>query len=284
MVDPSRQKRRRLWRTILLWGAGLLLLMLALMTALSFALRTYFSKRCDEILAAASQAGLPTTTQDLEALYETPPASEDAAPAYLDALAKINVFFPSAADAEGLPYFGESVMPRPSEPVPTTLGHAAGALLERNREALQALRRAASFSRCRYPIDFTLGFNIKLDHLKPLKDSAHLLALDALIRAAEGDAATAVEDTLAVTALARSLSNEPVIISQLTRAAIEQVAAETLEQLLNRVVVAAPGLDRLQTAFQSAEATGAWDVMTDGEFLFGLRLPAQTGFQTEFRP
>src|SRR5439155_3137549 len=70
--------------------------------------------------------------------------------------------------------------------------------------------------------------------LSKLKASAQLLELNALMQAEAGDlsgAALTIED---ISALAQSLAQEPIFISQLVRIASEEMALSAVERIMNR--------------------------------------------------
>jgi hypothetical protein len=70
----------------------------------------------------------------------------------------------------------------------------------------------------------------------------------------------AADDVLMTLALARSLQNEPVLISQLVRAAGVSLAADGLNQIINRTALPSESLSELSKAFKSME-----DFDTPGE-------------------
>src|SRR5205823_782018 len=109
-------------------------------------------------IEAIRQAGLPVTLTELNDWYDEPPANENAAPLYSEALAGLEK--------------GE-----PGSP----------AFLTRNRQALNLLHQAASMQKCRYPTDLSKGANAMLPHLTMIKRGAQLLSQAASAHAAKGE-------------------------------------------------------------------------------------------------
>lgn len=71
-----------------------------------------------------------------------------------------------------------------------------------------------------------------LPHVQKVREVATLLQQDALVSAVDGKTADALDDALAVLALARGLDGEPFLISQLVRVALASVAVRVVERTL----------------------------------------------------
>src|ERR1043166_4042148 len=106
-----------------------------------------------------------------------------------------------------------------------------------NDTALQLLHKAANMNRCRFPIDLTEGSSITLHHLNHLRLAARLLYLEALLREEEGNTEQAIRCVTDSLGIARSLADEPVIISQLVRVGVQGISIMSLERLLNRTAL-----------------------------------------------
>src|SRR5262245_22460285 len=102
-------------------------------------------------LDAIRQAGYPVTLIEYNEWYVTPPASENAATVYQQAF--------------------EALAPEKSSSLPS---------VAKNQKALELLHQAASFKKCRYPIDLTKGAGALLPHLGKIKTCALLLSQDAV--------------------------------------------------------------------------------------------------------
>lgn len=187
-------------------------------------------------LAAITAAGEPVTLDGLNRMYEEPPSAENAAPLYQQAFAALN-----GEDAKS----------------PTFLAH--------NQKAVALLLQAAQRKACRYPVALADGFNAQLPHLAKIRASAMLLQQEAVSQAALGrtDAATAA--ILAGLRLARSLDNEPMLISKLVQVASLARAFDGLEQALTRKAFTDAQLLSLQTALDDAEPGVSFRLAMVGE-------------------
>jgi hypothetical protein len=202
-------------------------------------------------LAAIIAAGEPGSSQELNKRYAEPPASENAAELYTQAFEALT---PSQSSAEA----------------------KTPAFLARNQKALALLLQAADRKSCRYPIDLGEGFSVKMPHLAQIKKCGLLLESEAVSQAAQGRTDAAARAVMAGLNLARSLENEPLLISRLVETIGLTSAAQGLEQSLSRQAFTGPQLQSLQTAFQDAESASSFLLPLFGEramFISALRLP-----------
>jgi|LauGreDrversion4_2_1035121.scaffolds.fasta_scaffold17735_3 hypothetical protein len=175
-------------------------------------------------LAAITAAGEPVTLEELSRTYEVPPADQDAAPLYAWAFAAAK-----AADSK-----------------------APTALVDQ-KEALELLLQAGERPRCRYPVELTHGQKALLHHLVDIRRCVALLKSEASNRAGLGQTDAASKAILAGIRLARSLDQEPVLISKLVEIATLDHAFDALEESLNRTAFPNAELNRLMVALEDAE-------------------------------
>jgi hypothetical protein len=112
---------------------------------------------------------------------------------------------------------------------------------------LHAVARSG-LSNSRYWIDLRQGPATLMEHLAPLRNLARILSVEGWVAAVERrphDAAMAVLDIFPI---ANSLSEEPMYLSQQVRVAIQGIAVETLETVMNRCTLPEGELARVQTA------------------------------------
>jgi len=107
--------------------------------------------------------------------------------------------------------------------------------LEDNRQAIQLLHEAAVMYDCRYPVDLSTGFDVTLFHIGELGNAERLLMLEALLYAENGKPEQVVDSIKSMVGLARSLSKEPILLSQLVRIAMGNRTLTALENVLNKV-------------------------------------------------
>lgn len=92
-----------------------------------------------------------------------------------------------------------------------------------------------------------------LPHLDKIRQVATLLQHDALVSAVDGRGDDALDDVLAVLALARGIGDEPFLISQLVRIALAAIAVKSTERVLWLCEPKEPKLAEVQAAL-AAEA------------------------------
>jgi DNA-binding transcriptional MerR regulator len=127
------------------------------------------------------------------------------------------------------------------------------AFVQRNRDALQFFAQGAQYEQSRYPIDLSKGSDTQLPHLMGIKHGMQMAEMSAILDAENNDEKQAADDVLMTLALARSLKSEPVLISQLVRAAGVGLAVAALEQVMNRTTLPPESLSELSKAFQNME-------------------------------
>jgi type II secretory pathway pseudopilin PulG len=212
-------------------------------------------------LEAVRAEGLPVTFAELDKWYVSPPASENAATVLQEAFALYAKPAPrprfgrqeEAIGRSRLPIIGSPKSPPVSEPLSDDTKASIAEVLAQNEAALKLLHKGASMTACRYPIDLTQGFEVRLPHLNKLREGANLLSLEMLLRAENGQSELAVESACSCFGLAGSLVNEPVVISQLTRFNCQTTAAWNLGRVLTKVTLTDEQLTRLESALTQAE-------------------------------
>jgi hypothetical protein len=122
----------------------------------------------------------------------------------------------------------------PSGPAPEPELERLRAVVRAYGPALTEARALADYSAGQIDIDFNFDrpLETKLEHLEPIRRTAHLLAFDARIRTAAGDAPGAVRSAGSILVLARCCRDEPISMSQLVNIAINAIAIDALEQAL----------------------------------------------------
>lgn len=99
-----------------------------------------------------------------------------------------------------------------AESMEQALGRARG-VLDRSREALDAARRAAERTSCRFPLDSEQAETIETPHLYSVVSLTRLLAAEAVSLARAGRTAEAYESLRIVFACADSVAGEPMLMS-----------------------------------------------------------------------
>ena len=135
-------------------------------------------------------------------------------------------------------------------------------------------------SDARYPIDLKDGGAVLLPHLAQTRHLVRQLAVDSLYWTIAAQPARATESVEAASAVADSLTNEPVLISQLVRIANHGFVVSMIETALNRSVPGESELLRLQRACELAypapPSGRALDRSLAGEAAIWLNVPYLT--------
>ncbi len=230
------------------WFVWVPLSFLALLAVAYAAYRAVLKHRLNARLQAIREEGYPATLEELDAWYEEPPPGQNAADIYMKAFRLI--VEPTEEEAEKLPLVGYAELPPPGEALPQEMMSAIEKHLEPNKQAIRLLHEAASLGRSRYPIDLRDGAAMRVNHLTSVRRGAELLALAACWHAREGnpEAARALTSCFA---LGESLGDEPVLISQLVRYAIDAISVYALQDILSLVSLPAGALTALESAIRS---------------------------------
>ncbi|MGO9246359.1 MAG: hypothetical protein ACLPT4_08025 [Verrucomicrobiia bacterium] len=136
----------------------------------------------------------------------------------------------------------------PAPPVQSTADS-----FEQNDDVLTLLQQASNSPRCRFPIDLGTLSIMPYAHLGNLIRSAHLLETDAANHTVCADSQPAVASVQSLFALSHSLAKEPLVRSHLARLECQQVAVNSLQNLLTGASLTDNQLDALGAALEKAE-------------------------------
>ncbi len=235
---PVKLSRAKGW-----WLAAALLVVLIA----GFAWLHRRPKAMDQRLARYRAAGLPATLAELDAWYRAVPDAENAAPELLEAIAAWRHLDSNTpvlpANGSGHPNPGAAWLA------------SAGAELTSNAVPLAQIHAALERPRSRYPVNLQAGAALSFSHLAPAKQVAQQLASEARFAAETGDPERAATALLATLRTARTLEEEPLLISYLVRLADNAIAIDATQAVISRGPLSESGLHRLQQAFVAAEST-----------------------------
>ena len=231
-------RRRRL--AALGTGVGLLLGMLVL--------RGLLAPDRDPFIDAIRRRGYPATLAELDAWYPYVPPAENAALVYTNAFGLLtNSTGPITNLTSGtwLPPIGQGLSPQERSELK--------AVLAQNQAALHLLHSAPASGRSRYPIHLQDGPETLLPHLGTLKRAVSLVAAEAFLHATDGDAEKSTQAFLVAGQVAESVSEEPIIISQLVRYASWNILLTRLERALSVAPFTDTHLASLEEIVETAE-------------------------------
>jgi hypothetical protein len=104
-----------------------------------------------------------------------------------------------------------------------------------------------------FHLDYGQGFTLLLPHLAPLKRCAQHLSIGAICDLQRGDTVSAVIKIRAILAIAKGMENERLIISQLVRIAIANIAVAATWELLQSPNATDDQLGLLQSEWTKAD-------------------------------
>ncbi|MBI5091089.1 MAG: hypothetical protein HZB26_01435 [Candidatus Hydrogenedentes bacterium] len=109
---------------------------------------------------------------------------------------------------------------------------AAKNFTDEARPLIQEIRRLANLGGPAIELDYSKGGAIELPHLAPLRTCARLLGIDADVQAQQGNYEEAAEDILASFKLGNAIKDEPILISQLFRCAMDGITYAGVQEAL----------------------------------------------------
>jgi len=247
-------------------AVGLLLSMLLLIAG------GWWMRAANRIQAGTAEIharGEPADAAAIEALYRRPPKDLDCTDLWQFAVADFAAP-PFYTATRGVPFVDTAVEPPPpGEDWPDL--PAAEALLRRYAAELAQMHRAAARGgAARYPTAFREGAGMMVPHVHPLWGGAQMLALEAQVRAHAGDATGAAESIHAIFALAGSLENEPLGVSQSMRMRFDGIGWEQIQRLLPTVEFAEDDLRRFQDHLRTANYERNWHNVLLAERVMGI--------------
>jgi hypothetical protein len=229
MNTEQRLLRKRIWSRPWFIVLSVLVLIIAILLFYRLSQKSALDKKLDEI----SAAGYPSTCEELDEWYSIPPGQKNAADPILDAIAAFQQW--PQQDMEDLPFVGTGYPPSRTETITEPTKEIIAEYLADNAKSLELLHKASQISHCRFPVDYTAGFNTTINYLGEFRQSFHLIALEASFHAQNNQPDAAIESISTLFSLARFLEKEPLIISQLVRIACQTKALEALEYVINQI-------------------------------------------------
>ena len=231
-----------------------------------FRLSTKFKLRAR--IDAIYAAGYPVTGAELDQWYSIPPDAENAAHIIEEGFS-----FYEAWDKDksaSLPLIGRAELPARTQPLPKEMKTLIAQYIADNNEALDLFHEGSQIEDCRYPIDLTAGLVTLTPNLTELRSAVMLLVLDAVLHAENGLSQSATRSAASAFGLARSLAREPVTVSQLVRAACQNLALSAVEQVVNRTELTEEQLLELIASVNESERISDMSCAFVGERCAGI--------------
>ena len=263
------QHKRRIypwqrWRRRVIIGCLLVFVLLpAVLGGITWHNEAVFEREIQAIRAK----GFPATPADLEKSYPVPPKEQNAAETYQQS-------FQAQAKSTSKALYDDMIRQFNSAPkggpMAAALHKMMSDYLEANAEALRLLHEVGGQATSHYPLDFSKGFGLSLPHLAKVRESVRLLQIEALVAAEDGDTNRALNAVAAALAVANSLRQEPVPISQLVRIACHGITLEAVKSMMGKISFSDEELVRLGGMVQAAEDPGAFTRAVAGERVLAL--------------
>jgi hypothetical protein len=218
----------------------------ALVLSLRWHARHEFYKRIEAIRAA----GYPATPQELEAWYKYPQSGVNAA-RWIMGAGDLYVA-PRKEDWARLQPLvllttRNMERPDPAQPLDPNLMCLLEQYIQVNSISLKSLYDGAAIEECRYLTDLSKGAGTRR---WTTREGMDLLCLEGVLHAERGDPNRTAEALKTALFVARTINDEPVMLSHLVATAGANAAAVTVERILNRVELTDSQLQVLSQAFQ----------------------------------
>ena len=169
-----------------------------------------------------------------------------------------------------MPIVGSAELPPRTEPLSDDTKSRVAQHIADNQQALELLHTGAAAEYFRYPVDFGDGIGTLMPHLNELKKGAKLLNLEAVLYAEKGKPQLATDSVISSLGIARSLTKEPMVVSQLVRISCQALNASILEHLINRTDFTDEQLAELSQAVAEADDPAAMARGYVGERCFAI--------------
>jgi hypothetical protein len=259
-TGPGKRRRLKVSSVLII----LLIICIGAFAFFRLSLKSKLQARIDAIRAA----GYPVTCAELDKWYKIPPNVENAAYTIRDAFSYYKKW--DKEKSKPLPVVGKAKLPPRTELLPEEMKVLITQYIADNNEALELLHAGAAIENCRYPADWSAGFETLLPDLSEIRAGIFLLKLEAILHAENVDDESAIRSIKSGFGIARSLAREPIIVSQLVRAACQNVAATTIEYCINRIEFTDEQLLELIGSVQNSESICDMTYAFVGERCMGI--------------
>jgi len=135
--------------------------------------------------------------------------------------------------------------------------------LQAVKEPLAMARGVSRFHGGRFPVKWSLDYMSTSLTCQDCRVVANLLSYDAKLHAQDGDFEGALASIVCIVGIAKSIGDEPTVLSQILRMAVQRAASETLERNLAQGQLPANSLANIQGNFE--------DEASQPLFLYGVR-------------
>ncbi len=255
-ADPTAPQPR--WRRWILWiwpalfaVPGILIVIAGLGFGIYSGIVT--NRKLAEAISTAEQSSPNWQFNDLIAARATIPDEENSALVVASVSEQLPQAWPPAADV--LQAYDQIGTTYDNVRLPDAVYKVLRAEMVELDESVQLARTIANYKRGRH--ELIIGpnlFDTPLGETQNCRAVARLLSVDAALRAQAGDIDGALESARAILGVARSIGDEPFIISGMVRIAISSVATNAMQRALAQGNASESTLARIQSDLNNALA------------------------------
>ena len=154
-------------------------------------------------------------------------------------------------------------------------------------DAIAKVSEAVERPGCNFDLDYSKGAEMLLPHLAELRSLSRILAGRSVIQSVDGDVQGAWQTAIVMLKLADILKKEPVLISQLVRAAQLRISCEAIRSLCHAMPPSEADRATISELLKRFDDTQPWVLAIDsdrvflGEWAFAQRQLTLSGNQTE---
>lgn len=246
---PPRRRRRRLW-------VGVAVLLFVVWLGIMYGFFVYWTGRELREVVAATDRENPEgwELEDIEAHREQIPDEENAALVVLHVKSLLPAGWPlktGGADASAETSWTLRFGSLPPEVVldPDLLQSLRSSLAELEPARAEA-HKLIGMTRGRYPLVWAKDVSATQINSQPARTASNLLHYEAALASQEGNADQAVALVRGLVGAARSVGDEPLLISALIRLACDAEAVDALERALAQGEPANPQLEMMQALLE----------------------------------
>jgi len=267
MVNNETPEKPRRKRKVL----KILIVLLIIVIACFAIFRLILKSRLQGRLTAIRSAGYPATCVELDDWYAIPESVENAADIITEAFSHYHKL-EETEEYELMPVIGKAKLPARTEPLAQETKDLIAQHLADNQKALELLHKGIAIEHSRYPLDLSKGIEALIPHIAEFRTGVRLLKLEAALHAENGKPQLAADSITSILGLARSLSKEPVLISQLVRVACQALSVSTLDYVINKTEFTDEQLLELSETLAEDEDLSAMTRTFAGERCVGVSM------------
>jgi hypothetical protein len=243
---PGRIWHLRRSKRLLLIG-GILVLLLGFLAGGYFYISRAAEKRLQAAIAEADRLDPGWRLEEIEARRAVIPDEENSARKIILAVRLMEAHVKPGIWVNQIPLFNELQTLSPEIQVNERQQKVLQTELKKLRDALAEARKVADMPRGRFPITYSPdAFSTFAPDIQDSRYVGYLLLMDVLLRLQEKDAAGALRSWKASFNTSRAVGDDPLIVAQMIRIILRDLALDQLERMLAQVELSEAQLADIQ--------------------------------------